>query len=169
MNEKEALLQQLHDVEVETVSQIPAIGWWLVVLVLLLAVWLCWWQVKRRKRLRWSVEARDELASIRQTLQQNSNSHTLARCSALARRVSLVAQDRKTVAAQQGELWLNNLDALCGKPHFSQGLGRMLMDMPYQKTPQVPEEDLHSLCDALDDLINSVAASRNNRGVMDAA
>ena len=160
MNEKEALLNQLRDVELPEVSAMPALGWWFLLLlfvVLLVALLYC----HRRWRARlWQRQARLELQSIRDQLGNESSSALLSRCSQLARKVVLATDHREQIASLHGEPWLAKLDDVCGRPEFTQGIGRLLLDQPYKKQPLLAEKDLNALFGSVELLINSAARYR---------
>ncbi len=161
MNEQEQLLQQLHDIELQPFTSLSffselALGWWLLAVLLILFLLLAWLWVRLRRNRRWYHEACDELEQIRAAVINDSTAITVSRCSALARRVALVANEREAIASVAGEPWLQELDRLCGKPLFTQGIGRMLLDMPYRKEPGAASGDLDDLFDSLKSLIESV-------------
>ena len=65
MNDKEALLNQLRDVELPVVSNMPAPGWWLLLLLLLLGLIALYFVLKRRSSRLWQRQAQDQLQAIR--------------------------------------------------------------------------------------------------------
>jgi len=146
MNDKEALLKQLRDVELPEVSAMPAPGWWLLMLLLVLMAFTRLWQR----------QAQAELQNIRSQRGDESNSALLSRCSQLARKVVLAADHREQVAALHGEQWLAKLDDICGRPEFTQGIGRLLLDQPYQKQPVLAEQDVNALFESIEVLINNI-------------
>ncbi len=158
MNEKEALLNQMRDVALPEVSATPAIGWWLLLLLfVLLLVALAFFYRRWRTRL-WQRQARLELQHIRQQLGFEPDSALLSRCSQLARKVVLATDHRDQVAGLHGEPWLAKLDDICDKPEFSQGIGRLLLDQPYQKQSVLAKQDLNALFESMDVLINSAGS-----------
>ncbi len=159
MNEKEALLNQLRSVHVPEVSGVPAMGWWilLLALIVLAAVWRLW--RKRRQARLWQREANGELARIRESIEQHPASITLSDTSKLARRVLLKTKGRQAVASLHGAEWLKALDDVAGRSLFADGFGSLLESSQYQRDPHVNPSDLHSLMDAMDELIRSSARS----------
>jgi len=156
MNEIDALLAGMRDVHAPPVSAWPALGWWLLVLLVVLLCFFLWQLLQRRRRLQWRFEARAELATLRADLGTAPTTSILARCSALVRRLVLVAEPRTAIAGLHGEAWLEKLDTVCRQPVFSHGFGRLLLDQPYQPTPSVSTDDLESLLDAIDTLMKAV-------------
>jgi len=155
MNDKEALLKQLRDVELPEVSSVPAPGWWLLMLLLALMVVAALYFYRRWRARLWQRQARAELQNIRSQLGDEPDSSLLSRSSQLARKVVLAADQREQVAALHGEQWLAKLDDICGRPEFTQGIGRLLLDQPYQKNPALAEQDFNALFESLDVLIDS--------------
>jgi hypothetical protein len=157
MNDQNALLEQLRDVDLPEVSGGIPWGWIafaIVCALLLVAVRQIKAASERRyKRMLWHREAKAELASIRDDVVTQSSNELLARCSTLARKVMLVAEPRENVAALHGDTWLAKLDDVCAKPVFTQGMGRLLIEYPYQKTASIPPDDMQSLFNSLETLI----------------
>lgn len=159
MNEedRQALLDQLHDVQLPEISVWPAAGWWLLLLSLLLLIMVVVLSWRRYQTRRWQREAQAELQRLREQVATQPVNSTLADCSRLARRVLLAVRSRSDVASLQGKAWLEALDSVCQQPLFAQGFGRLLEAGPYQRAPQISQHDLESLFDALEELIRSAA------------
>lgn len=155
MDEKEALLSQLKTVHVPDVSAVPAIGWW-VLLIVLIATIIAGLMWRRRYRSRqWQREAQLEIARIRHASQEQTVATTLADTSRLARKLLLLSKPREEVAALHGSDWLQALDDVCDRPLFAEGFGKLLLSNQYQKDPKVNPSDLNALLDAMDELIQS--------------
>lgn len=156
MNEQEALLAQLQDVRLPSVSHWPAPGWWLLaaLAVALLAAGFAW--RRHRRQQYWLYEADMALAALRNELSSTPAADILARASVLVRQLLLLVEQRSDVAALQGEELLDTLDSVCGKPVFSKGPGRLLASGPYQRSPETQLEELFALLDVVDLLKVSV-------------
>lgn len=155
MNETEALLSQLRDIQAPSVGLIPAPGWWVLLLVVLLVALLLH-RIYRRYRLRgWQREARATLDRLRTESDNKPVAQSLSAISRLVRRVAMVARPREQVASLQGEAWLVELDEICGKPLFKGGFGKLLEQGPYQPSPQLSADDLHALMDVVAELIDA--------------
>lgn len=163
MNDKEALISQLRDVALPEVSRAPAPGWWLLLALLVLLLVSAMLYYRRWKKRLWQRQAQVELQSIRAGLGDESGTALLSRCSQLARKVALAADHREQVAALHGEMWLEKLDAICGKPEFTQGVGRLLLDQPYQKQSVLAEQDLNALFESMHVLIRSAGGYRSDQ------
>ncbi len=157
MDEKEALISQLKSVQLPEVSGFPAMGWWVLLAVLVLIALLVWFASERHRAMRWQREAKQEIARIRAAVPSQSVSSTLADTSRLARRVLLLSKPREQVASLHGDQWLHALDGICDRPLFAEGFGKLLQSYQYQRDPKVSTADLNSLMDAMDELIRSAA------------
>lgn len=157
MNETEALLEQLRGIKPPPVSQMPAPGWWVLGLFLLLSAFLIWQAVRRYRQRAWVREAQLELEGIRQQCESRPVVDSLTAASRLARRILLAVKPRSDIASMQGDRWLEELDTLCGRDLFSRGYGRMLESGPYQRQPDIKVSDLHGLFDVMGELIESAA------------
>lgn len=156
MDERDALLAQLSGLQTPPVSHWPAIGWWLLALLLLVAIFGVLWLWQRHRQAAWRREARSELQALRATVGSRPAEEILQGASVLARRLLLIAEPRSQVAALHGEPWLERLDSAAGQPVFTHGFGRLLLEQPYQRAPQVPPDDLHALLDALTVLLAAI-------------
>jgi hypothetical protein len=108
----------------------PAPGWWLLagVVLALVAAGLAWALRRRRRRQRWLAQFDAELAAAGTPAQQ------LATLSALLRRAARRGDPKAD--RLQGEAWLRLLDGR--KRHdFSAGIGRVLLDGGFQRSPPV--------------------------------
>ncbi|MFK7861118.1 MAG: DUF4381 domain-containing protein [Granulosicoccus sp.] len=159
MNETEALLSQLRDIQAPDVSVIPAPGWWILLAACLLSGLLFYLMSSRYRRRGWQREARATLDRLRVEAGNASVSQSLSGVSQLVRRVVLVARPREEVASLHGEAWLDELDEICGKPLFKAGFGKLLEQGPYQQNPQLSIDDLHALMDVVAELIDAAGRS----------
>ncbi len=156
MNEQQALLDQLHGLQLPETSIVPALGWWLLVFAILLAIWGAWrWRTQHHQRY-WYREAKQEIQLIRQNTDRQPALEQLQRCSMLARKLALQALPRAEAASPFGPRWLQMLDSICGKPVFSSDLGKLLIDAPYQASPNIKSSDINDLADSLDELADAV-------------
>lgn len=122
----------------------PAPGWWLAALLLLVAIaGLVYWLRKRRfspKRL-----ALYQLDTLEKTAAM-SDSDKVKGISVLLRRACITVYSRPETARLTGEAWLEFLDQGLKERPFSQGVGRVLLDAPYQPDFQGDLAPLFSLC-----------------------
>ena len=157
MDEKEALLSQLKSVHLPEVSAVPAIGWWILLAVIITSVvaGLLW--IRRYRSRLWQREAVQEMVRIRSVVTEQAVGTTLADTSRLARKILLLTKPREQVASLHGVEWLQALDGICDRPLFADGFGKLLVSYQYQKDPKVNPSDLDALLDSMDELIHSAA------------
>ena len=125
----------------------PAIGWWLLLGLILLAIWGAWLLIKKLRQDTSKKAANKLLASIKQQA-SGDKLQTIRELSVCLRRFQMSNEQREQAASLNGQAWLQYLDQFVeGKP-FSEGIGRCLADAPYQKslTADVDIDELVSLC-----------------------
>lgn len=125
----------------------PAIGWWLVAILLLLTVWFLYWLYKRFTRKTAFKIARQLLTNIKDSPMDNAQK--LAELSAWLRRVAITIAPREQTASLTGQAWLTFLDSSLKDSPFTTGVGRCLADAPYRPTAPSETEisQLISLCE----------------------
>jgi len=155
MDEKDALVNQLRDIELPDVSNTPAPGWWALLVLIVALVLVGIFMLQRRRATLWQRQANQQLQSIRESVEHEPSINVLTSCSELARQVVLAVDQREQVAQLHGEAWLEKLDDICARPEFTQGIGQLLLDQPYQKQPAVAKQDLDALLDSMQVLIKS--------------
>lgn len=159
MNDSEALLSQLRDIQAPPVSLIPAPGWWILLAVLALLLVLVYQFYKRYQKRGWQREARATLSRLRTEADERPVAKSLSALSRLVRRVVLAARPREEVASLSGKAWLDELDDICGKPLFKDDFGKLLEQGPYQPSPQLSSDDLQALMDVVAELIEAAGRS----------
>ncbi len=126
----------------------PAPGWWLLLLLGIIIVLVCLFLLKKRKANKLSAIfiAEGELQRIQQQFATEQDRILLIReLSELIRRLSISQFARVDTAALTGEAWLQFLDKLMDDMPFSQGVGRALVDAPYQQHPEFDSQALLKL------------------------
>ncbi len=116
----------------------PAIGWWLLLGLLLAAFYLGWgyWQRRRLQRL--------ALARLN-ALARRSDAQLPAALSCLLRQ-AVISHFPSHAAGLTGQSWLEFLDRPFADRPFTTGVGRCLVDAPYRPEPQVDNAALIALC-----------------------
>jgi len=127
-------------------------GWWILLglfCLLILAIFLLRrWLIKQRKMPK-RVALR-ELEKLQRDYQQHHNSQTLIQgVSILLRRFFITEYSRTQVASLTGEAWLQFLDQQLGKPQFTQGEGRCLIEAPYRANVKFEVETLLKICHSI--------------------
>jgi len=125
----------------------PAIGWWLVIVLVPVLIAFSYWLYRRLTRKTALKSAKILLVSIKNS--RMDNAQKLAELSALLRRVAISVAPRAQTAGLTGQAWLAFLDSsLIGSP-FTKGAGQCLASAPYR--PSAPSEleisQLISLCE----------------------
>jgi len=121
----------------------PAIGWWLLAIIILLCLLLAWRLYLRLTRRTAIKQAKHLLLEIKNN-NKNSEIEKVQRVSACLRRVAISTDKSENVAGLTGESWLNYLDNTIEGHPFSQGIGRSLLDMQYRQS--VPDDfDMNAL------------------------
>lgn len=158
--QSQALLEQLRGIQAPDLSAWPAPGWWFLALLLVILIFTLRHVYRRYLARRWQRQARTELQQIRRQSSDQPVNQTLAACSRLTRRVLMKVLGREQVAGLHGQAWLDALDDVAQRPLFASGFGKLLEAGPYQRAPEVAEHDLHSLCDAIEELIRAAGRQR---------
>ena len=126
---------QMHDIVLpDPISWWPlAPGWWVILLLLTLAmVWIITAAYRRWKKNAYRRAALRELKNI-----------SPADIPALVKRVSLSIYPREQIATLSGEAWLEFLDQSGNTQDFTQGPGRHLLELSYNPhAKNIPIADL---------------------------
>lgn len=142
----------------------PAPGWWiLLVLIIILIVTVYYFlQRVKKKKLSAIYLAKQELDNINKDFAvKKDKSKLIKELSELIRRVTISVYNRNESASLTGEDWLLFLDNLNGDDAFSNGIGRVLIEAPYQAKPDYDENALLIL---ISNWIESVNSQSNIKG-----
>jgi len=127
----------------------PAIGWWILASLLLLLLFLGFWLYKRNgQRKRVVKSAQNILAELKLNTTLDCI-QKLSQLSVLLRRVAISLSADRKVAGLTGRAWLAYLDQNMQGTPFSDGIGRLLIESPYRKSPPTEAEfiQLLDLCE----------------------
>jgi len=144
-------LSQLRDVHApEPISWWPlGPGWWVLaattIVVLVLVLGLRYW--RKKYALRKAVLTEFELVKSSFADQQD-RVQLASQLSILIRRVALMGPNAPRAAGLKSDAWLLFLDETSDSNEFSQGLGQVLIDAPYQKQADYDAEALLLLSEA---------------------
>lgn len=124
---------QLKDIHLPEAVSVwpPAIGWWLLPILLLLFIALLWWLYKKMTEKNALKSAKNLLEQIKAA--QEDDLQQLQQLSSWLRRVSMSVSGRKMVAGLTGDKWLQKLDESVDGSPFSEGIGRCLANAHYRK------------------------------------
>ena len=144
---KELPLKDIHLPEAITWWPL-AIGWWVLIVVVLAALVGSYQLYKRLTRQTATKQAKAVLLKIRQSASSDIL-HTIKELSACLRRVAISVDSREKAASLVGDAWLSYLDESMEDTPFKTGIGRLLVDAPYQQlvAEDVDINALISLCD----------------------
>jgi hypothetical protein len=125
----------------------PAPGWWMLGLVVLVALAaVMGWLLARYRAETPARVARRELQDLLQAFRTDGDAAALARgLSRLLRRFALARFPRRQVAGLTGSDWLTFLDEHGGDGRFSEGLGRVLAEAPYRPVQEISASALTAL------------------------
>jgi len=126
------------------------LGWWLLLVLLIVSgVLVVWWR-RRQAAARVRAAALLEWQQLLEHFQQQRDELRLVQgLSILLRRVLLSYYPRAEVASLSGNAWLQYLDKVYPARQdgpFSSGVGRTLIDAPYQQQVGCDVLALHALC-----------------------
>ncbi len=133
MEQQEAL--QLKDIHLPGSPDFwpPALGWWLILTVILLVLFWAFSQLKKRNRIRKHRKVLfHTLEILEDNLRKDANSETLAEVNILLRQLAVNYYPRSEIASLTGGDWLHFLDQSGKTSGFSRGAGRILIEAPYQ-------------------------------------
>jgi len=112
----------------------PALGWWLLLALILLLGGVAWWGYRRYRQRALKRAVLAEFAAFEARFKSESELQPLlAELSIFLRRVclSLPAYRQTECAGLQGEAWLRFLDRALASNEFENGVGQLLLQTPY--------------------------------------
>ncbi|MDI1230993.1 MAG: DUF4381 domain-containing protein [Methylobacter sp.] len=126
----------------------PAIGWWILAVCIPLLIIFFIWLYKKLTRKTALKTARKILIQIKHDATRD-NLQKLCAVSVLLRRVAISVSPQAKAAGLTGRQWLEFLDTSVKGLPFSEGVGQLLADAPYRKTPPTELEisQLIELCE----------------------
>ncbi len=106
----------------------PALGWWIVMLLIVTCLFLIYRYRKHRTLQRAALRELALLSKHYNTIEQ-----PVARLNQLLKRYALVCWSAEKVAPLSGRSWVDFLDATGGNGQFSESAGELLMSGPYRQ------------------------------------
>ncbi|MDO9423670.1 MAG: DUF4381 domain-containing protein [Methylobacter sp.] len=131
----------------------PAIGWWILAVLTLLLIIFFIWLYKRLTRKTALKTAGKILTQIKHDTTRD-NLQKLCAVSVLLRRVAISVSPRVKAAGLTGRQWLAFLDDSVKAAPFTEGIGQLLADAPYRKTPPT-ELEISQLIDLCEDWLKA--------------
>jgi hypothetical protein len=124
----------------------PAPGWWILALILALALVVSIkFIIRHFRRNRYRKEALQELQKINVNMEGLSTRDNVEQLAMLLRRVAIHTCGRETVASLVGQAWLRFLDSKGNTKQFTAGPGRVLADGHYQPHLETDLDQLSQL------------------------
>ncbi|MGI9294827.1 MAG: DUF4381 domain-containing protein [Pseudomonadales bacterium] len=142
-------LDQLRDIHLpEAIGLWPlAPGWWLLLVLCLLAVGLLVWHIySRRRDQRYRTLAAAELEPRYKNFQHSEDAaEYISASQEILRRAALhrYAERRAAIAPLSGSAWISFLDSCIDKELFSSKFGEKLNEAHYQRVPAIKPSELH--------------------------
>lgn len=131
----------------------PAVGWWILAVSIPLLVILLVWLYKKLTR-KTAIKTANKLLAQIKTDPTRDNFQKLCDLSVLIRRVAISTSPRAKAAGLTGRQWLAFLDNSVKGAPFSEGVGQLLAEAPYRKTPPT-EAEISQLIDLCKDWLKS--------------
>lgn len=123
----------------------PAMGWWLLLALLILLPVIVWAIRKFMARQQLRKQALAELNTVEAEFKQHQNSQQLLRdISILLRRICISHFPRHDVAGLHGEAWANFLNSQANS--FDANISQALINGPFQKQCNIDSQSLISAC-----------------------
>jgi hypothetical protein len=129
----------------EAISWWPlAMGWWLLIAFCITAIiiFIIWFKHQNNHAKKKAFSLRKQVMSELVAIQATHDDRVfLEQLSALLKRVA-ITQYGQNIAGLSGQQWLQFLDQQWDLHIFSEGIGQVMLDLPYQKDPDI---DRHML------------------------
>jgi Ca-activated chloride channel family protein len=117
-----------------------------IVVLVAAAVAALLWFVHYRRANRYRREALSEIDRIERASASRAPNEVAAQLAVLVRQTALTVFPRERVAPLAGAAWLDFLDETYGEHEFSRGVGRLLVEAPYDLTATT-DRQISSLVD----------------------
>ena len=136
----------------------PAIGWWILTLLIPVTIAILIWLYKRITRKTAIRVAKKYLAAIKQDIARD-DFQKLCDLSVLVRRTAISHYPRSETAGLVGKQWLAFLEKPMNDKRFSAGIGQLLIETPYRKsgTEDLQISELIRLCE---DWLNALTRNK---------
>jgi hypothetical protein len=163
VNPEELLLRDIH--LPEPVSWWPpAIGWWMLAILIVISIGaITWWQRRRQAQRNAPASiARLELARLRAAWIEHRDANRLVtQLSTWLRRAGMSMSSRRKAASLTGTEWLAFLDEMAGESVFGTTATQMIVEAPYRKVAQPDGETMLTLCERW---LSSASQANRRRG-----
>ncbi len=124
----------------------PALGWWLLLAVLVVLIaWLIVKTLKRIKQRKYRAKIFTKFDVLEKKLKDKPNNAVIAEINTLLRQLAVTYYPRSKIASLTGGDWLHFLDQSGGTQGFSRGAGRILIEAPYRLEKEVENLNIKEL------------------------
>ena len=162
-------LDQLRDIHLpDQIDQFPyAPGWWILLAIILIGIGFYLYKIyKYQRAIRLLKPAKAEITELRSLKDNELNSHSIAKLSALLKRICLIYFPRKTVASLNGKNWLEFLNKQANQKtsFFSEADIDLFASASYQANPNIQPVDWYRLLTSSEICIEEIirTAAKNN-------
>jgi len=129
----------------------PAIGWWILAVLIPLLLYLSYKLYKYITRKTALKVVKKQFKVLKINTQLNDK-QKLVELSSLMRRIAVSIFPREELASLTGNAWLDFLDKHSETALFNSDMARLLIDAPYRKAPDLNE--LNALFDLCENWVN---------------
>jgi len=141
----------------------PAAGWWLSFAVVIGSVLLITWLIKKMRQPVLKKRAIEQLRKTIDSYQLHGDKQLLVQqLSMVVRRIVISYGDREKVAAVTGVNWWQAINSLDEKKSLPGDMIKMLTLWPYQKDPQISDQDIEQLISQLQNWSRSLARDNSH-------
>ena len=137
-----------------------AMGWW-ILLVLIPLVLFGFWRLYKYLTRKTPVKTARKLLNQLKNNRELSDYQKVCELSILLRRVAISTLSRTKTAALVGDDWLQFLESILKDKRFSEGVGKLLMSVPYQ-VPSSKDYDINALISLSADWLNGLAKTKHD-------
>ena len=126
---------QLQDIHLPNAPSVwpLAIGWWvLLALIIMVLIGVIVWIRKKQAHQKQQQQIFSTLKALERSLKKEANNQSIADINIFLRQLMLMRFSASEVASLTGEQWLAMLDKAGDTQAFSHGVGRILIEAPYQ-------------------------------------
>ncbi|MBC8210797.1 MAG: DUF4381 domain-containing protein [Gammaproteobacteria bacterium] len=141
----------------------PAPGWWALLVLLIIILLLGWWLIRKLTRPNLKKRVLSEIDSLIAGYRQDLNKQQLIQqLSVILRRIGISYLPRKQSAGTLGAEWLAQLNQLAAKDPLSQENLELITQAPYQKQPQLSDQQIEDLLQQLQRWVKGLARGVKN-------
>jgi len=137
-----------------------AMGWWVLLILTPLLLYGFWQFYKYLTRKTPIKTAKKQLNQLKNNTEL-SDYQKICELSILLRRVAISTLSRAKTAALVGDDWLQFLESILKDKRFSEGVGKLLISVPYQ-TPSTKNYDINALISLSADWLNGLAKTKHD-------